>query len=265
MREVDRTMPPSSGDVSVKAPLQRRSRERSPEIKARTLDERGKIPAPITNLLSRSQQAKISLISTILEYQRGSITIFSEGEDAHFVYFVNAGVVRISRCAAGGRRQVMAFMMPGDLVGLPDSGMYLNSAVTICPSTVYRIPWQQLRALLLKEPELQLNLLVKVAFDFRQAQRQILMLGQQNIIQRLASLLIDFIQHLEFYDPEKRLLSFPISRPDVGDYLGCEPETVARAFARLEGLGLINRISSRLIEINNPQALRGVLTGRRRT
>jgi CRP-like cAMP-binding protein len=258
-------MPPSSGDVSVKSRLQRRSRELPPEIKARTLDERGKIPAPITNLLSRNQQARVRSISTMLEYQRGSITIFSEGEDAHFVYCVNAGVVRISRYAEGGRRQVFAFMMPGDLFGLPDSGIYLNSAITVCPSTVYRIPWRQLRALLLKEPELQLNMLVKVAFDFRQAQRQILMLGQQNITQRLASLLMDFIQHPEFYDPEKRILSFPISRPDVGDYLGSAPETVARAFARLESLGLINRISSRLIEIGNPHALRGVLTGRRRS
>jgi len=258
-------MPPGSGDVSVRSRLKRRTNERAPEILARKLDERGKLPGPIINLLSRSQQAKVASISTLLDYQRGGITIFSEGEDAHFVYFVDAGVVRISRYSESGRRQVLAFMMPGDLFGIPDSGIYLNSSSTVCPSTLYRIPWQRLRALLLREPDLQLNLLVKVAFDFRQAQRQILILGQQNISQRLASLLMDFIQNPEFYDPKKKTLFFPISRPDIGDYIGSAPETVARAFSRLENLGLLRRISSRLIEIKDPLALRSVLTGRRRS
>jgi CRP-like cAMP-binding protein len=245
--------------------LRRRIKERFPEIRARILDERFAIPAPITNLLTRSQQAQVKSISTLLEYKRAGSTIFSEGEDAHFIYCVSAGVVRISRCADPGRRQVLAFMMPGDLFGLPDSGIYLNSAETVCPSTLYRIPWQKLRGLLLNEPELQLNLLMRVAFDLRQAQRRILILGQQNVIQRLASFLLDFIQHPDFYDSKKKLLSFPISRPDVGDYLGSAPETIARAFARLEKSGLMRRISPRLIEIPNPEALRGVLTGRRRT
>jgi len=245
--------------------LRRRNKERLPEIRARPLDERVGIPAPITNLLTRGQQNQVKSISTMLEYQRAGSTIFSEGEDGHFIYCVSAGVVRISRCADGGRRQVLAFMMPGDLFGLPDSGIYINSAETVCPSTLFRIPWQKLRGLLLDEPELHLNLLIRVAFDLRQAQRRILILGQQNVIQRLASFLLDFIQHPDFYDSKKKLLSFPISRPDVGDYLGSAPETIARAFAKLEKSGLMRRICPRLIEIPNPQALRSVLTGRRRT
>jgi len=248
----------------MKSQTGRRNKDRLPEIRARTLDVRGKLPAPIINLLTRSQQSKVRSISTMLDYQRGGRTIFSEGEDAHFVYCVNSGVVRISRCAEGGRRQVLAFMMPGDLFGIPESGIYLNSAEAVCPSSLYRIPWQNLLGLLLREPELQLNLLVRVAFDLRQAQRRILVLGQQNVMQRLASFLMDFIQHPDFYDAKKQILSFPLSRPDVGDYLGSAPETIARAFASLEKLGLIRRASPRLIEILNAEALRGVLTGRRR-
>jgi CRP-like cAMP-binding protein len=238
---------------------------RFPEIRARSFDGDHSIPSPISNLLTRSQAAKLRSISTVLAYQRGGCTIFSEGEDAHFIYCVGSGVVRISRHAEGGRRQVLAFLMPGDLFGLPDSGIYLNSAETVSPANLYRVPWQELRKTLLSEPELHLNLFVRVAFDLRQAQRRLLILGQQNVVQRLASFLIDFVQHPDFYDKQRKILSFPISRFDVGDYLGSAPETIARAFSKLEKAGLIKRISPRLIEVREPDALRHVFTGRRRT
>jgi CRP-like cAMP-binding protein len=91
-----------------------------------------------------------------------------------------------------------------------------------------------------------------------------MILGQQNLTQRLASFLIDFTQHPDFYDEHKRILSLPLTRFDLGDYLGSAPETVARAFARLEEQGAIRRISPRLVEIPSLDALRQVVSGRRR-
>ncbi len=169
-----------------------------PEIRARLFDRARDTPSQIENLLTRKQQVEFRNIATVLEYRRGGITVFSEGEDAHFVYSVARGVVRVSRHSDDGRRQVLAFMLPGDLFGLPDTGAYLNSAEVACPSMLYRVPWIQLRDLMLREPTLQLTLLVKVAYDFREAQRRIMILGQQNTYQRLASFLIDFIGSSRF-------------------------------------------------------------------
>jgi CRP-like cAMP-binding protein len=243
------------------------AKPRLPEIKARTFDRRPDIPANtnISNLLTPPQQARLRSISTVLEYRRPGSTVFSEGEDAHFVYCVSAGVMRISRYGEGGRRQVLAFLMPGDFVGLPDSGIYMNSAETVSSATVFRVPWRELKATLLDEPELQLNFLIRVAFDLRQAQRRILILGQQNVTQRLASLLLDFTQHPDFYDCRRKELTFPVSRFDVGDYLGTAPETIARAFTKLESMGLIKRLSPRSMLVRDPNALRNVFTGRRRS
>ena len=87
----------------------------------------------------------------------------------------------------------MAFMLPGDIFGLPDSGIYVNSAEAACPSALCRVPWEKLRELMMREPSIQLNLLIKVAHDLREAQRRIMILGQQNTCQRLASFLLDLI------------------------------------------------------------------------
>jgi CRP-like cAMP-binding protein len=238
-------------------------RARLPEIRARLFDRARDTPSQIENLLSRKQQAAFRRIATVLEYRRGGITIFSEGEDAHFVYTVSDGIVRVSRHTDQGRRQVLALMLPGDVFGLPDDGIYLNTAEVACPATLYRIPWDELRDLMLREPALQLSLLVKVAYDFREAQRRIMVLGQQNTYQRLASLLLDFIQHPAFYDATAGTLTLPLNRFDMADYLGTAPETVARGFARLEREGLIQRISPRQTRIHSADGLR-LLQGRGR-
>jgi CRP-like cAMP-binding protein len=225
------------------------SYSRLPEIRARRFNRAKDVPSKIENLLSRKQQAAFYRIATVLEYRRGGITIFSEGEDAHFIYTVAQGIVRVSRHTDQGRRQVLALMLPGDVFGLPDTGIYLNTAEVACPATLYRTPWTEFLDLMLREPALQLSMLAKVAYDFREAQRRIMVLGQQNTYQRLATLLIDFMQHPAFYDRNADLLVLPLTRFDIADYLGTAPETVARGFGRLERDGMIQRISSRQVRI----------------
>jgi CRP-like cAMP-binding protein len=251
-------------DVSVKPTSRPPIKARMPEIRARPFDREKDPPTQIQNLLPRTQQSKLRAIATVLEFQRGNSTVFAEGEDAHFVYAISAGIVRIDRHSEGGRRQILAFMLPGDLFGLPDGGTYVNSAETVCPSTLYRVPWQRLTELMRKDPEVQVALMVRVAFDLRQAQRRIIMLAQQNASQKLASFLLDFAQHTEFYDERRRLLTLPLTRFDLGDYLGIAPETVARTFARLEGAKLVLRTSARLVEIRDVDGLKSLVSGRRR-
>lgn len=237
---------------------------RLPEIRARAF-ERGRHPQMAAdNLLSQKQQAELRGIAVAVEYEHEGTVIFSEGEDARFVYLVADGVIRIGRTSDGGRRQILAFMLPGDLLGLPDAGSYVNSADVACPSVLYRIPWAKLRDLMTREPSLQHNFLVKVAHDFREAQRRIVILGQQNTYQRLASFLLDFIQHPAFFDKADRCLTLPLSRFDMADYLGTAPETVARGFLRLERDALVRRVTSRIVEIIDVDGLRRLQMRKRR-
>lgn len=237
----------------------------APEIRARPFDKISDRPSGIENLLSPREQEELRAIATVLDYRRGGITIFSEGEDAHFVFAIDEGVVRVSRHAENGQRQILAFMVPGDLFGLPDDGIYVNTVEAVCPARIYRFPWQRLREIMVREPQLQLNMLIRVAYDLRQAQRQIMILGQKNTYQRLAVFLLEFLRYPEFYDVKKSRLNLPINRFDLADYLGIARETVARAFARLEQEGLARRLQSGSIEILNVNGLRQVQrAGKRR-
>jgi len=218
------------------------------EIRARLFEPAGGQPV-IRNVLSREEQGQILQSATIVEYAHGGDTLFSEGQEAGFLYFIGAGIIRISRCAENGRRQVLAFRVPGDVVGLFENGRYTNSAETVGPAKVYRIPWQRMQQAMRSEPELQLHLFIKLADDYCQAEHRIMTLGQQNSCQRLASFLLELMQMPGLFDESHSLLQLPVNRFDLADYLGMVTKSFERSFATLESRGLVRRITSRTIQI----------------
>jgi CRP-like cAMP-binding protein len=240
------------------------SKDRLPEIRARSFDN-SPANAGISNVLGLDQQGMLRSLASIQAFRVRNELIFSEGAEATFIYLVAGGLVRISRCAESGRRQILAFMMPGDIFGFPEQGAYVNTARSMGNVTLYRINWWRLNELMRREPSLQASLLTRMAFDLRQAQKHIILLGQQNIAQRLASFFLDLMRHEEFYKQEQKELLLPLSRFDLAEFLGTRPETVVRTLARMEAKKLIRRDSSRLLTILDPAGLTALLSEARRS
>jgi CRP-like cAMP-binding protein len=219
------------------------------EIRRRPLDGTSGQPVVSRNLLSPREQERLLQGATSLTYPRAGDILFSEGQDANFIYFIVDGIIRTSRCAENGRRQILSFRLPGDILGLSENGRYTNSAETVGLAKVYRIPWQRMQQIMLIEPELLLHLLMKVADDYRQAEQRIMTLGQQNTCQRLISFILELLQLPNFFDERQSLLRLPVNRFDLADYLGTVTKSSERSFAKLESEGFIRRITSRTIEI----------------
>lgn len=218
------------------------------EIRARLFEPAGS-RAMIRNVLSREEQEQLLQGATLVEYPHGGNTLFSEGQEAGFLYFIDSGIIRISRCAENGRRQVLAFRVAGDIAGLFEDGRYTNSAETVGAAKVYRIPWQRMQQAMRNEPALQLHLFIKLADDYCQAEHRIMTLGQQNSCQRLASFLLELMQMPGLFNESQSLLQLPVNRFDLADYLGMVTKSFERSFATLESRGLIRRLTSRTIQI----------------
>jgi CRP/FNR family transcriptional regulator len=73
-------------------------------------------------------------------------------------------------------------------------------------------------------------------------------MGQFNIPQRLAVFLVD-----HYFDRSKQILTLPMSRYDIADCLGTSAETVTRALARLEGEGMLHRVTPRNLKLKLDQ------------
>ncbi|RUX70079.1 transcriptional regulator, partial [Mesorhizobium sp. M7A.F.Ca.US.005.03.1.1] len=83
------------------------------------------------------------------------------------------------------------------------------------------------------------------------AQEHLLVLGRQSAIERVAAFLVDLSER----QGGLRQVELPMSRMDIGDYLGLTIETVSRIFTRLKDKGVIRLLSLRSIEIVRHDAL----------
>jgi CRP/FNR family transcriptional regulator, anaerobic regulatory protein len=235
----------------------------APEIRARGF-ERVTDPSRIKNLLSPKEQDALEEISTTVVYPRSGARIYSEGDDARSAYAIGQGVVRIVRDAENGQRQILAFLTPGDLFGLPSDGSYADTAETVSAVRLHRFPWQKLVERMMQDSELQRKLLVRVVYDLHQAQRWITILGQHSAAKRLAYVLLEFLRDPEFHNQHNGRLQLPINCSDLADYLGIARETVSRVMARLERDGVLRRLDSKTIQILNIAQLRKLQVARRR-
>jgi CRP-like cAMP-binding protein len=70
-------------------------------------------------------------------------SVYREGDEATHIYEVKTGVLRLTRVLANGRRQVISFALPGDVIGFPngknhhtDCDVLENCEVTVHPRVI---------------------------------------------------------------------------------------------------------------------------------
>jgi CRP-like cAMP-binding protein len=199
--------------------------------------------------LTVSDKVELGRMAQIIDFRTIGPEILSQGDDAAFTYLLTHGVVRVYHTLRNGERQILAFHWPGDVFGLADHGKYVNSAEAIASSRVYRFPVRKLERFLLKNPIIQDAFLVKAVHDLRNTQRQLIVMGRFNTLRRVAVFLADISAHEHYFDQSEQILTLPMSRYDIADYLGTSAETVTRALARLERVGMLRRITARDLKL----------------
>lgn len=173
--------------------------------------------------------------------------IYVQGERAGALYQIEFGAVRLYRLLADGRRQISAFHLAGEVFGFESGDTHHFFAEAICPTGLRVIrpaPGADMSRELLP---LALKGLVR-------AQEHLLVLGRQSAVERVAAFLLDMAERqggLETFD-------LPMSRTDIGDYLGLTIETVSRVISQLRVKGIIRLKSLRTVELIRPDALRGI-------
>jgi CRP-like cAMP-binding protein len=227
------------------------ARRGHPDIRIRAVKawtpEHGRESTHLT--LSASDKAELSRLAEIIEYKTVGSQILFQGQKASFLYLLADGVVGSNHILNCGDRQIVSFYWPGDLFGLAEKGVYVNSAEALTPCVVYRFPIGKLEQFLLDNPKVQHSFVIKAVHDLRSAQRQLVAMGRFDIARRLAIFLLDCSGHEHYFDLAAQALTVPMTRYHIADYLGTSAESVTRAFGLLESKGLLHRLTARTLEL----------------
>ena len=170
--------------------------------------------------------------------------IYAQGEQAKALYQIEFGAVRIYRLLADGRRQISAFHVAGEVFGFEADGRHHFFAEAICGSAirVYRLP---------VDADVSREILPVALKALVRAQEHLLVVGRQSASERVAAFLLDMMER----QGDLPSIELPMSRTDIGDYLGLTIETVSRVFSKFREKGYIHLTGARTVDIQKAEAL----------
>lgn len=203
---------------------------------------------------------EMSTIVSSLELSPGD-PLFDEGEPAEHVFNVTAGAVKIYKLLADGRRQMTGFLFPGDFLGLANDATYAYSAETVTYTTLCRFPRRKLERLLERFPRMERRLLGMASHELAVAQEQMLLLGRKTAREKIATFLLMLSKRAAQRGQKDNPISVPMSRNDIGDYLGLTTETVSRTFTQLKQSGCITLLPGGKVDLADRSGLQEIAEG----
>ena len=182
----------------------------------------------------------------------------------HFdsVYAIRSGAVKAITLSDNGEEQVTGFYLPGEVVvmdGIAEN-RYTNSVIALETASVCEIPFNRMEELSLQIPNLQRHFFQLMSREITQDQQIITLLSKSNAEERIAALLLSISSRNSRRQLSANAFRLPMSRTDIGNYLGLTIETVSRIFTRLQKQGVIT-VDKKEIVISNIDLLSKVANG----
>jgi CRP/FNR family nitrogen fixation transcriptional regulator len=216
--------------------------------------------APVRHAPSRAAASGIAAegaLNTVFQFHGAAVRfgrnteVYGESEPAEYFYQVVSGAIRTYKVLSDGRRQIGAFYLPGDVLGLEAGEVHAFSAEAIIDSTVRVARRSTIVALAARDGDLAADLWNHTAGGLRLAQEHMLLLGRKNAEERVASFLLDMARR----EASVEVVELPMSRQDIADYLGLTIETVSRTLTQLEGKEAIELPTSRRVRLRSRASL----------
>ena len=212
----------------IRGQVARHTKADGPSLRAVPFQPLARVHSP---LLSRQQQIRLAAIATELHLP-ARMVLYREDTQSQWVFIVARGVVKAYRDLPSGRRQVMAFLFPADVLGLAEAGQYVSTAQTVTPAVLYRVRTDELVTMVRCDSDLGFQFLSKVMHELRASFRRSVLVGRRDAVGRFAM----FLRMLETHAPHRHpsCIEVPMSRTDTANYLGLSLEAVCRASRSLQ-------------------------------
>lgn len=212
--------------------------------------DRPAAPANSRGLLPQPLPEMPPLKSKLVEFERGD-HLYSEGTPDNLVFKLEKGVALSYEVSSSGTRRVFAIHTPGDLIGLDAAVAAHTHCVAIVRGRAAAFERSELLNHIKSDAGFAVEVCAQVLRERQWTDEHIISLGLP-AIERLARYLL----RMEERQHQNGSIYLPISRRDLGDYLGLTIETVSRMFTQLKTAGAIHLETCNLITVSDRVKLR---------
>jgi CRP/FNR family transcriptional regulator, anaerobic regulatory protein len=171
---------------------------------------------------------------------------------------VMRGVVKLSKTLEDGRQQVVGLQFAPDFLGRLFGQENITNAQAASTVELCVVPKPALERLMASNPALENRLLRQTLRELDEARDWMVTLGRKTASEKVASFIWLIATHLDPVGEAANTAQFdlPLSRADIGDFLGLTIETVSRHISKLRQAGIITVTHNRHIEVADLAALR---------
>ena len=168
--------------------------------------------------------------------------LYEESEDFTAVYAVRSGAIKAYHITGDGEEQVTGFYFPGEILGMDgiSKDKYTCSAKALETSAVCEIPFHRFEELAAQVPSMQRHFFQLMSQEITSDQQLITLLSKNSAEERVAALLVSISARNARRKLSNTSFRLPMSRTDIGNFLGLTVETVSRVMSRFNKQGLIN-------------------------
>lgn len=162
--------------------------------------------------------------------------IYGAGDQFRSIYAVRTGVVMVYSISDEGDEHVVGFYYPGEIFGLNaiGSGQHINCAKALETSALCELPFTKLESLAKEIPSLQGRIYKLLSNEIAGDQQLQMLLSKKNVEERLGTFILNLSSRYRQRKLSPSSFSLPMSRRDIGNYLGIAVETISRIFSKLQ-------------------------------
>lgn len=192
----------------------------------------------LSSALSEEERRLIFHGAKFVRYEPGEVIIEAD-TTAGALFHIREGAVKIERVHADGRMLIAGFLFEGDFVGLCIADQYPFSARALDATALCRFDRRTVQEAGRRFPGLERRMLATASNEFRQCQDHLDVIMGGSVESKLGRFLLMIGERTGVSDACGRVVSLPMRREEIADYLGHSLESTSRAFSRLREAGTI--------------------------
>jgi CRP-like cAMP-binding protein len=172
----------------------------------------------------------------------GRTDLIREGDRPADVHLILEGFACRYKITSEGKRQIMAYLVPGDFCDLHVFVLeHMDHSIgTLSPCKVVNIPRERILALL-ERPRLSLTLRLAVLTDMAVLREWLVNFGQRPAEERVAHALCELLMRLHVVGlADEGSYQLPITQGELADTMGLSNVHVNRVLQKLRQAGLIS-------------------------
>lgn len=185
--------------------------------------------------------------------------LYRAGDPFEYLHVIRSGCVKTVMGTASGEEKITGFYLAGDIVGIEgiSEQRYHSSALALDTTSVCKIPFTQIESLATQVSDLQHHMFSIMSKEIVTDQHAMMIMNKKKADARIAAFLLSLSGRFQRQHISPFEWVLPMSRGELGNYLGLTIETVSRVLTKLQQDKVIS-IDKRALKIISISALQEI-------